>query len=315
MLHEVRALQGATPRLVDYLRARLAAVPTRYVGELVTRGAVRVNGSPGRTYQPLHDGDQVALDPAALAALARVGRWVAPEPGRLDVVHEDEHLLVVCKPPGVHVHPLGALRTGTLQNALVYYAGGRAETPWAAWRPRPAQRLDRAASGLLVVAKQEAVAAALAELLAANRLSRRYLATVRGVVAEPAGTVDAPLGRDPTFDYRRAALPLALGGQEAITHWRVHERLAERTLLEVTTETGRTHQIRAHLALIGHPIVGDTLYSHPPPAAGADRGSTSAVQIALHAAHVAFRHPRTGASLACSAPPPAGFGQVPSVPA
>jgi 23S rRNA pseudouridine1911/1915/1917 synthase len=303
--------EGEAPRLVDYLKARLVLVPTREIGDLITSGAVHVNDAPGRTYEPLSEGDGITVDAAALAALEASGRWIAPEARDLDVHHEDAHLLVVAKPAGTHVHPMGKLRCGTLQNALVHHAGARTDDPWAEWRPRPAQRLDRAASGLLVVAKSAEVCSALSGLLTSNRLTRRYVAMVRGALLEPSGTIDAPLGRDPSFDYRRAALPLSAGGQTAVTHWEVAKRFDDRTLLEVEIETGRTHQIRAHLALLGHAIVGDTLYSLPPPAAGADPGHTSASVIALHATRLAFRHPQSGETVACTAPAPRSFGEAP----
>jgi 23S rRNA pseudouridine1911/1915/1917 synthase len=155
-------------------------------------------------------------------------------------------------------------------------------------------RLDRPVSGLIAWAKR----APIQEALKDGGLHRRYHALVRGVVEHDRGTIDAPLGRDPDFDYRRAIVPVEQGGQSAVTRYVVLDRRSDRTLVELALETGRTHQLRVHLASIGHPIVGDTLY---------DGTRQPATTIALHACEIRLRHPVTGTELVCASP--ASFAQ------
>ncbi|MCX5741071.1 MAG: RluA family pseudouridine synthase, partial [Proteobacteria bacterium] len=245
------------------------------IGRLITAGAIRLGDRVGRIADPTHPGDVVTVDAAAIAAIA-----LAVDARPLEIVDEDASRVIVDKPHGMHVHPIGPYRADTLVNALLHHAGARADQPWAAWRPHPAHRLDRAAGGLVVIAKSAAAHDALRQQLETHQLHRRYRATVHGQVGRDAGTIDAPLGRDPRFDYRRAVVA---SGQPAITHYVVVHRdpVADTSIVELVLATGRTHQIRAHLASLGHPIVGDTLYAPVP--------SASASTIALRA--VALRFP------------------------
>jgi 23S rRNA pseudouridine1911/1915/1917 synthase len=266
-------------RLVDIVKQHLAVVAIDRIGPAIAAGAITVNGRTGAINQIVTPGEILAVSDAAGGAL---GEPLVPEPRAVRVLVEDDDLIVVDKPPGIHVHPLGAHRTGTLLNALLWCAGARPDQPWAAWRPRPAHRLDRGASGLVVIAKRAEIHDALRVMLEAHAVERRYRATVHGRLAAEAGTIDAPLGRDPANDYRRAVVP---GGQRAITHYRVVRRDPDTTELELTLATGRTHQIRAHLASLGHPIVGDTLYGAPP--------GRALDEIALCAVALRLAHPRT----------------------
>jgi 23S rRNA pseudouridine1911/1915/1917 synthase len=249
-------------RLVDAVKQRLAVVPIDRIGPLIAAGAIAVEGRVGKI------NDVIAAD-AELTVVASLGELVEPEEVALAIIFEDDDLLVVDKPAGMHVHPLGEHRRGTLLNALLWHAGARAERPWAAWRPRPAHRLDRGASGLVAIAKHAHVHDALRLQLASGAMTRRYRATVHGRVESDAGTIDQPLGRDPSNDYRRA---IVIGGQPAVTHYRVVSRSPTHSVVELELATGRTHQIRAHLASLGHPIVGDVLY-------GAALGTADTIEL------------------------------------
>lgn len=291
-LRHVVPAAAAGARLVDHARAHLAVVATREVGPLIARGAIRLADRAGRIAEPVHAGDVLEIGAEAFRDLRARQLVTEPVDLGLDVVHEDDVLIVVDKPSGLHVHPMGRYRDDTVLGGLLWHAGARPDRPWAAWRPHPAHRLDRATSGLLAFAKNRAAQLAFQELLDARRVERTYLALVHGDVAGDAGTVDLPLGRDPERDYRRAVVAVDDGGQPAVTSWRVAERHGDRTLLEVTLGTGRTHQIRVHLASLGHPVVGDSLYAGGGPDAG-----VSARHIELRAVALALPHPTTGEPL------------------
>lgn len=269
--HTVHAT-GAGARLVDYLKDRLVAVPVTEIGHLITTGRVRVvaagpcaprdgaGAAPERTDRAVRDGDRLLVDAAALEELRGRGRWTTPWARDLAVLDEDDDLVVVDKPAGLHVHPLGDRRGETLVSALLHRCGAREDAPFGSWRPHVAQRLDCVVSGVVVVAKGAAAKAALVRQQKAGAVHRVYVAVVEGDVAGDAGVVDAPVGREPGRGWRRAVVAVRDGGQEARTRWRVVSRRAGRTLVEVEPETGRTHQIRVHLASMGHPIAGDRLY-------------------------------------------------------
>jgi 23S rRNA pseudouridine1911/1915/1917 synthase len=287
-------------RLVDHAKAHLVVVPVGDVGPLIAAGALTINGRVAKIADPVTPGDAIVVDPIALATVA-----LAPEDVALTIRHEDDDLVICDKPAGMHVHPLGVHRTGTLLNALLWRSGARPDHPWAPWRPSPLHRLDRAASGLVAFAKTAAIHDVMRRLFEANGIERRYRAIVRGHLTTDAGVIDAPLGRDPALDYRRAIVPLEHGGQRAITHYTVVERSGDsttgHTVVDVTLETGRTHQIRAHMASIGHPLLGDALY-----APGASR-TDATTSIALHATELRLRHPRSNAELIVTSPAPAAL--------
>ncbi len=227
-----------------------------------------------------------------------------PEAIDLDVVFEDADLLVIDKPAGLVVHPGAGNRAGTLLNALLHHDPGLDRIP----RAGIVHRLDKDTSGLLVVARTLPAQTALVRMLAARDIHRRYVAIVNGVPVA-GGTVDAPLDRHPSDRLRRAVRE---GGRPAVTHYRVREKFRAQALLQCELESGRTHQIRVHMAHAGYPLVGDPLYGR-----GLKLPRGAAVELAaalrgfrrqaLHAEHLAFAHPLTGEALAFDAEPPADF--------
>ncbi|MGH8274831.1 MAG: 23S rRNA pseudouridine(1911/1915/1917) synthase RluD [Gammaproteobacteria bacterium] len=290
----LRLDQALARALPEYSRTRIR----RWIED----GEVTVEGAPARPRDKLRAGDRVVLT-------ARLEPVVAdrPEPIALDVVHADRALLVVNKPAGLVVHPGAGNPRGTLVNALLHYAPELATLP----RAGLVHRLDKDTTGLLVVARTTGAHAALVAALERHELHREYLALVRGEVV--AGeTIEAPIGRHPTARTKMAVVDR---GREAVTHTRVAERLHGYTLLAVTLETGRTHQIRVHLAHRGMPIVGDPVYGgrFGPPAGltvEAREALTSFRRQALHARRLAFTHPATGAALDFEAPLPADFAEL-----
>ena len=227
----IETVSTAAPmRLVDYAKAYLVAVPIDEIGGLITRGALTINGRPGRIAELVGGGDAIAVDDAAIIDCA-----LRPQDVSLVIHYEDNALLVCDKPAGMHVHPLGPHREDTLLNALLWHCGARPDMPWGRWRPRPVHRLDRAASGLIAIAKHAEVHEQLRRQFVDRAVERRYRAVVYGRVADESGTVDAPLGRDPRCDYRRAIVAVEHGGQPAITHYKRIETTGERTLLELAS--------------------------------------------------------------------------------
>jgi 23S rRNA pseudouridine1911/1915/1917 synthase len=273
----------------DYSRSRLQA--------WVRAGRVAVDGGPlTRPREPLRGGERIELEPLAEPDT----RWT-PEPMALRVIHEDADLLVIDKPAGLVTHPAVGNWQGTLVNGLLHLAPELATLP----RAGIVHRLDKETTGLLVVARTLTAHAALVAALANREVRREYLAVVHGVPTG-GGTVDAPIGRHRVDRTRMAVTP---GGRPALTHYTVAERFRGHALLDVRLETGRTHQIRVHLAHVRHPLVGDPVYGGrarlPPDASpeliAALRGFR---RQALHAARLALVHPRSGASLAWEAPLP-----------
>ena len=230
---------------------------------------------------------------------------LAAEPLALDILHEDDDLLVIDKPAGLVVHPAPGHPSGTLVNALLYHCrslsgiGGEA-------RPGIIHRLDKDTSGLLLVAKHDRSHRHLAAQLKTRKLQRRYQALVHGAMPAQEGTIDAPVGRHPT--QRKKMAVVAHGGRAARTHYRVLEAWGVLSLLELALETGRTHQIRVHLASLGHPVLGDATYGPGarrwPGRPALEQAMRAFPRQALHAAQVRFRHPTHGDCMTFSSPVP-----------
>jgi 23S rRNA pseudouridine1911/1915/1917 synthase len=277
-------LELAGERL-DRALARLLPGETRSrLARLIEEGHVLVDGGAASASRKMKSGERVdvALAPRPSDTAHR------PEAIELAVIHEDADLLVIDKPAGLVVHPGSGNWSGTMLNALLHHAPVVGDLP----RAGIVHRLDKDTSGLLVVAKTEPAQAALVRQLQARSVKRTYLALVRGRV-ERDGTVDAPIGRHPV---QRTRMAVVATGKPAVTHYRVKRRFAAHTLLECDLETGRTHQIRVHLASIGHPLEGDPVY------AGKARGAFG--RQALHAWRLAFVHPGSGKAVSFEAPPP-----------
>jgi len=293
--------QTATARGLALSRTRLKA--------LIEAGQVTIDGAEARDPAArVAEGAQIALavPPAEEAA-------IAGEDLPLRIVFEDGHLLIVDKPAGLVVHPAPGHAAGTLVNALIRHCGDSLSGVGGVKRPGIVHRLDKDTSGLLVVAKNDAAHQGLAALFAdhgrSGSLRREYRALVWGAPDRPAGTVSAAIGRH-RFSREKMAVVPDQRGRTAVTHWRVEERLGPASLIACRLETGRTHQIRVHLAHIGHPLLGDSVYgagfkTKASRLSAATRTALDALgRQALHAAILAFDHPITGESLAFESPLP-----------
>lgn len=281
----------------DALLARLVPDLTRSAAQkLLERGAVTLNGGPARKNDRPDPGDvlEVVLpDPEPID--------LVPQDIPLDVVYEDGDVIVVNKPVGLVVHPAPGHPDGTLVNALLYHCGTSLSGINGELRPGIVHRIDRDTSGLIIAAKNDRAHLALAAQLQDHSLARTYEAVAVGGLREDSGTVDAPIGRHPV-DRKKMAIDRK-NGREAITHWTVLARYPGYTHVECRLETGRTHQIRVHLASIGHPLLGDTVY-------GAKKPVPGLAGQCLHARRLRFVHPSTGEELELECPLPDWFQEV-----
>ena len=280
-------------RLDKYLAGEMTDLSRSRIKELVQAGEVLVNGKKSKVSYKVQKGDLIQVTVLPLEPLALEAENIP-----LDIVYEDEDVIVVNKPQGMVVHPAAGHPSHTLVNALLYHTRDLADSP-EGFRPGIVHRIDKDTSGLLMVAKNAAARESLEKQLAAKSNKRQYLAIVHGNFAEEEGTVDAPIGRNPKD---RKQMAVVEKGKSAVTHFKVLEQYQGYSLVECQLETGRTHQIRVHMAYIGHPLAGDPLYG--------PRKTLPGHGQFLHAKTLGFEQPSTGEWLEFSVQPPEIFQQT-----
>lgn len=284
-------------RLDVVLSALLPESSRSYMQKLINAGEVSVNAEKSTSKnKKLKTGDVIELsvpDPEEIE--------ITPENIPLDIVYEDDYLMVVNKPKGLVVHPAPGNYHGTLVNAVMYHCGDKLSSINGIIRPGIVHRIDKDTSGLLLIAKNDIAHQSLAKQLEQHSITRAYHAIVHNNFSEDVGTVDAPLGRDPKNRFRQAVVDK--GGRRAVTHYKVLERFGQFTYIEARLETGRTHQIRAHMAHIRHPLLGDTLY-------GPKKAPFGAESQMLHAKILGFVHPATGEYMEFESELPREFKEV-----
>jgi 23S rRNA pseudouridine1911/1915/1917 synthase len=286
-------------RLDRALAATVPSLSRERMKALIRSGAVEAGGKAVR-------------DPATKVRGEEALRVTVPEPTQahnqpqdipLTIVFEDEYLLVLDKPVGLVVHPAAGNLDGTLVNALLHHCGGSLSGIGGVARPGIVHRIDKDTSGLLVVAKTDVAHEGLAKQFAAHSIDRRYLAIVNGAPNAAKGTVDAPLARSAT-NRKKIAIVEGNRGKRAVTHWRRLNVLTDAALLECSLETGRTHQVRVHMASIGHPLIGDPVYGRSEKTHGKILKELRFHRQALHAAELGFTHPVNKNRLSFSSPMP-----------
>ena len=287
--------ESKNQRLDAFLASSLDGLTRSQATRLIESGEVAVNGRAVSKSYKLAGGEDIAVtlpEPEPVEAV--------PQDIPLDVVYEDADVIVVNKPSGMVVHPAPGHPDGTLVNALLYHCAGTLSGIGGALRPGIVHRIDRDTSGLIIAAKNDAAHQYLSAQLADHTLARTYECIVVGALREDRGTVNAPIARHPT-DRKRMAV--VAGGREAVTHWEVIARYPGYTHVRCRLETGRTHQIRVHMAYIGHPILGDTVY-------GAKKEVPGLTGQCLHAVGLRFLHPRTHEVMELSCPLPDEFTRM-----
>lgn len=284
---------------LDVFLARASGLSRARIHDLIGQGAVLVDGRSQKPRHVVRLGERATLVVPDLTPLP-----LRAEPIPLDILYEDEHLLVLDKPAGLAVHPGAGRTTGTLVNALLAHCGNLLGIGGVE-RPGIVHRLDRDTSGVMVVAKSETAHASLSGQFKNRVVRKRYLALVHGALTRETGRIEAAIGRR-RHDRKRMGVT-GDGGRSACTTYRVRRRFLGMTLLELGLETGRTHQIRVHLAHIGHPVVGDATYGGRRERRASSPGEGKPSRQMLHAWSLAFRHPLTDAWLEFNAPPPPDF--------
>ena len=283
-------------RLDAFLARSVPDLSRSAAQKLIEEGLVTRNGKPGKKNDKLNVGDAVSYEIPEPKAVD-----IAPKEMPLDIVYEDDDLLVINKPKGLVVHPAAGHSDDTLVNGLLYALGDDLSGINGELRPGIVHRIDKDTSGLLAVAKNDLAHTVLASQLKDHSMARTYEAIVCGVMKEDSGTVDVPIGRHPSD--RKKMCVTQRNSKPAVTHWEVIRRYRGYTHIRCKLETGRTHQIRVHMAYIGHPILGDTVYGHKKP----ELGQSSQC---LHAGTLCFAHPRDGHPVVVYAELPQYFQDV-----
>ncbi len=287
---------GAGVRMDKYLSGLLPEFSRSYLQRLIQEERVRVDGRLVRGKEKAVPGAVIELDvPKA------VEPRIEPEDLPLKILYEDRDVILVDKPKGMVVHPAAGHTSGTLVNALLFHCKGELSGINGVLRPGIVHRIDRDTTGVLIACKNDRAHNCLAEQLKEHTVTRRYRALVCGNIKENEGTVDAPIGRHPT-DRKKMAV-VRSGGREAVTHYRVLERFGNYTYIECRLETGRTHQIRVHMAGMGHPLLGDQVY-------GRVKAPFRLEGQTLHAMILGFMHPSSGEYMEFEAPLPEYFAAL-----
>ena len=294
MVHEIQVLESQAGYRVDkFLSIEFADLSRSYIQKLMKDGQVTVNGKVVKANYKLNDQDVVRMNEPELKEPD-----IVAEDLPLDILYEDEDLLIVNKPKGMVVHPSAGHYTGTLVNALMFYCKEELSGINGVMRPGIVHRIDMDTTGSLLVCKNDMAHQNLAEQLKLHSIKRIYHAIVHGVIKEEEGTVDAPIGRHPTS--RKKMSINYKNGKEAVTHYKVLKRYQNYTYIQCQLETGRTHQIRVHMASIHHPLLGDVVY-------GPAKQPFSLQGQCLHAKTIGIQHPRTGEYMEVDAPLPDYF--------
>ena len=288
--------ETAGERLDAFLARSVEGMTRSAAQRLLEDGCVLRNGKPGKKNDKLNIGDEISVTVPEVKPVE-----IAPKEIPLDIVYEDGDVLVINKPKGLVVHPAAGHQEDTLVNGLLFSHADRLSGINGELRPGIVHRIDKDTSGLLAVAKNDLAHTVLASQLKDHSMARTYEAIVCGNLKEETGTVDAPIGRHPTD--RKKMCVTQRGGKDAVTHWEVVARYRGYTHVRCQLETGRTHQIRVHMAYIGHPILGDTVYGHKKP----ELGQSSQC---LHAGLLCFTHPRDGHPVVVMADLPDYFKEV-----
>lgn len=295
---KIVAAEDAGARLDQFLARLFPSVSRAKLQRAVRDGRVRVSGRPAKPGLKLAVGDAVDIENAA--ALTAPADRLTPEPETVfNIIHSDGDIIVVDKPSGLQVHPINTSGTGTLANGLIARFPEMAGVGESPERPGIMHRLDRDASGLMVIARGQDAYASLKRQFQKRSVNKEYLVLTAGRPPQDSGTIALAIGRSASGSRMAARTRPLAGDRPAVTHYRVIENFPEASLVAVKTETGRTHQIRAHFQAIGHPVAGDHLYQ-----AKKSRGVGLSPRLFLHAAKLEFDHPRTGQRLSFGSPLP-----------